>query len=235
MKRKYLALGAVLAGAGVGGYLLYRYLKVPPKKEEIPPAPPTVPPVKGELRVAVVNKETGVPVPGATVVVNGITAKTDTNGEAAIKDLSPGTYRLVVSAPSLKTFESSVTIISGVLTVVKVALEPPPPPPPPPPTLRFFARADYPGFFKLQVKADGWNSGTLGVGGDWEEKALTLPVSFSWVEFVNVGGIGYVYIRKYPKVDGREMAQVLFKEYNTKDFPDCWAMVPGGWVRLKRP
>ena len=86
------------------------------------------------------------------------------------------------------------------------------------------------------MKADGWNSGTLGVGSDWEEKVLTLPASFSWVEFVNTGAVNYVYIKKYPTIDGKPATQVLYKDYNSKDLADCWALInSGGCVRLKRP
>lgn len=82
-------------------------------------------PIGGGVSGQVLNQVTGVPIPGATVRLNGVTLTTDANGRFSILVvLEPGVYQLVVTAPLFATATQQVVVESAGTTLVTIPLQP---------------------------------------------------------------------------------------------------------------
>jgi len=121
---RWLAVGGIAGGVGIGAYLLYKRAR-----EIIPPAG------KGNIWVKVVDSTTNAPVAGAAVVLDGVGRYTDAEGVAKFLDLEPRAYTITASKTGYQDFRGAATAVAGKTLVVTVSLVPaaaPPGPPTPP-------------------------------------------------------------------------------------------------------
>ncbi len=103
-------------------------VRSPEKGEAAAPSPPASP-TSGSMRLHVTDLE-GSPLPGAQVEVSGgeeaRVALTDARGEAKIKDLAPGTYRVDARLEGFSTVEyPTVAVRSDRDTALDVSMSPP--------------------------------------------------------------------------------------------------------------
>jgi hypothetical protein len=78
---KIFGLGTAILGAAV---LIF-------KKKEVPPPPPP-PPGMGTLYGNVIDHDTGLPIAGMMVTLEGSSVLTDATGNYTIENIPPGTY-----------------------------------------------------------------------------------------------------------------------------------------------
>lgn len=134
---------------GIGGALIAQTLELPPPAvaPAVPPSvavspPPLSPAVPAEPQISTapksgggsisgfVNDQTGAAVVGATVKISDATGvvqtiTSDDKGSYSAKGLSPGAYKLLVSAPGFKDFVADrVTLAAGVELPLDAVLEP---------------------------------------------------------------------------------------------------------------
>ena len=76
----------------------------------------TVQAAEGSVAGRIVNSDTGSPLAGASVSVDGYSATSDSSGNFSIADIPSGTYTLTVSAPNYTPTSQSVTIVAGQMT-----------------------------------------------------------------------------------------------------------------------
>ncbi|MDP1914895.1 MAG: carboxypeptidase regulatory-like domain-containing protein [Myxococcales bacterium] len=79
-------------------------------------------PKLGSLIVTVIDKETGAALAGATVVINGASATTDSKGLARFAELAPGAITVELSAPGFTAKTEAATILAGLEATVNTAL-----------------------------------------------------------------------------------------------------------------
>ena len=79
----------------------------------------TVQAAEGSVAGRIVNSDTGSPLAGASVSVDGYSATSDSSGNFSIADIPSGTYTLTVSAPNYTPTTQSVTIVAGQITSMK--------------------------------------------------------------------------------------------------------------------
>lgn len=79
-------------------------------------------PKVGSLIVTVIDKETGAALAGATVVINGASATTDSKGLARVTELAPGAVTVELSAPGFTAKTEAATILPGLEATVNTAL-----------------------------------------------------------------------------------------------------------------
>ncbi len=76
---------------------------------------------KGTINVAVIDSETGKPVQGATVSVDGISETTGSNGTASVS-VPPGSYNISVTAQGYNPYSSTISVNAGQTVTVSVQL-----------------------------------------------------------------------------------------------------------------
>ena len=76
----------------------------------------TVQAAEGSVAGRIVNSDTGSPLAGASVSVDGYSATSDSSGNFSIADIPSGTYTLTVSAPNYTPTSQPVTIVAGQMT-----------------------------------------------------------------------------------------------------------------------
>ncbi|GAI23397.1 unnamed protein product [marine sediment metagenome] len=107
-----VAVGAgVLASAGLATYLVLRK----------PAAPP---PGLAALYGTVADAQTGAPLAGVLVSLNGETAITDADGYYEFTSVEPETYLLVFTIENYEVVEMTVTLSAGESRELSVALTP---------------------------------------------------------------------------------------------------------------
>ena len=79
-------------------------------------------PLPGVVTGTVRSLVTGAPIPGATVVLNGVTTTTDAGGAFNFAGIPPGTYQATASAPGFITQTQTVTILATQASQLSFAL-----------------------------------------------------------------------------------------------------------------
>ena len=92
MKKATAIVGAGIAAAGI--FLLIRGAQAKP-----PPPPPGL----ANLYGRVTDAETGNPVSGVLVNLNGLSLSTDSNGDYLFEELDPGSYSISFSKEGYET------------------------------------------------------------------------------------------------------------------------------------
>lgn len=91
-------------------------------------APPTPPPGRANLYGMVTDADTGEPIPGVLVSINGMEAYTDATGNYAFADLDLGTYSLFFQKGGYEEIEMADITLQEGNNVLDVPLSPIPPP-----------------------------------------------------------------------------------------------------------
>ena len=114
--RTLIGVALIVIIVAVVGILLYQQLAGRP-------TPPTPTPAQATITGQVVDEETGNPVEGATVEVNGHRAVTGLNGSYTLK-VGLGTYTLTVSKEGYETKTETVTVTEAKTYTINVSVSP---------------------------------------------------------------------------------------------------------------